>query len=199
MKQIPRTPTQPATTSPVTHPATWQLLLCDLHSKKRVLFPSSVWSSGSHRLSLQLHHIHITFSTTAALQRGKDVQRQRRTVQPKPLHCKPSLLCSCFQTALGTALLNWAWIVPMLGHRAAESLAAPCDFTKLCTSPGGEHQAKQDSSQLCQMAQQSMRMALGQTAKDSTLPENRSTTNQHLTHSTAASTSPKLLLNHRNT
>lgn len=93
MKQIPRTPTQSATTSPVTHPATWQLLLRDPHSKKRLLFPSSViWSSRSHRLSLQLHQVHVTFSTTAALQRGKDVQRQRkRTLQTKasPLQTPP--------------------------------------------------------------------------------------------------------------
>lgn len=83
--------------------------------------------------------------------------------------------------ALGTALLNWAWIVPVLGHRGAESLAAPCDFTQLCISPSGEQQGEQGSSQLCQMAQQSMGMVLGWTAKDSTLPESRSTTSQHLT------------------
>lgn len=90
------------------------------------------------------------------------------------------LVLSVVHPVLGTTLLNWAWIVPVLGHREAESLAAPCDFNQLCISPSREHQAE-GSSQLCQMAQQSMGMVLGWTAKDSTLSENRSPTSQHLT------------------
>lgn len=109
--------------------------------------------------------------------------------KPEPHHCKPRRAGAFRPPSTWNSSAKLGLDCSRAGTRRSRDLADPCDLTQLCISPCGEHQTEQD--QLCQMAQQSMRMVLGWTAKDSTLPQNRSTRSQHLAHSTTASTSPK--------